>query len=130
MAGRNSGRHLERATCEICMKLPSLNEYIGKCRANRYQAAKYKADIERDIGYYINRLPRFKHPVVIHFTWCEKNKRRDCDNVAFAKKFVLDSMVRHGKLEDDSPKYVVGFTDNFLYGNENKVIMTVQEVKE
>lgn len=115
--------------CEIPLKLPSLNEYINACRSNRFQGSKMKKEVEADIGWYINRLPRFDKPIKIHFHWVEENKRRDLDNIAFGKKFILDSLVKAGKLKDDNRKCVCGFTDTFDYGDTAKVILTITEVK-
>lgn len=116
-------------TVEIKMKLPSLNEYVNVCRTNRFKASKMKKDIEEDIGWFISRLPRFEHPVWIDFFWIEGNKRRDFDNVAFAKKFILDALVKFGKLKDDNRKCVKGFADYFSYGDETKVIIKIREEK-
>lgn len=115
-------------TIEIPMKLPSLNEYINLCRENKFKAAKFKKNIEADIGLFIGSLPTFTNPVKIHFHWVEGNKRRDYDNIAFAKKFILDTLVKRGKLKDDNRKCVIGFTDSFEYGEETKVILMIQEV--
>lgn len=112
---------------EIDMKLPSLNDYTKWCRGNKYLAAKKKADIEREIGYYLMKMPKWDKPIKIHFTWVESNKKRDLDNICFAKKFILDSMVKHGKLKDDNRKCVTAFTDSFEYGSETKVILEVEE---
>ena len=112
---------------EIPIKLPSLNDYINKCRTHKMAGAEMKKDIEQDIGWYINPLPVFEKPVKIHFHWIEGNKRRDLDNVAFAKKFILDSMVKCGKLKDDNRRFVQGFQDSFSYGNEYKVILDIRE---
>ncbi len=113
---------------EIPFRLPSLNQYINECRKNRYAGASMKKTVDRDIGYYINKLPQYKNPIKIHFTWVEENKRRDLDNVCFAKKFILDSMVKAGKLKDDNRNYVVGFEDNFKYDKVSKVILEIEEV--
>lgn len=113
----------------IPMKLPSLNEYVNVCRTNPYKASKFKKDLENDIGVFIARLPRFERPVKIHFHWVEGNKRRDLDNIAFAKKFILDAMVKHGKLKDDNRKCVTAFTDTFDYGKETCVILEIEEVE-
>jgi len=113
---------------EIAMKLPSLNDYINVCRSNRYKSSKMKKNIETDIGLFIGKLPRYEKPVRIHFHWIEKDKRRDLDNVAFAKKFILDALVKRGKLQDDSSRWVTGFTDTFEYGDETKVIVYIEEV--
>ena len=113
---------------EINMKLPSLNEYVNVCRTNAYKASKFKKNLEEDIMMFTNRLPRFEKPVKIHFLWIEGNKRRDLDNICFAKKFILDALVKSGKLKDDNRKCVTAFTDSFEYGDETKVILEIEEV--
>lgn len=113
----------------IDMKLPSLNDYVRVCRSNKYLASKYKADIEADIGVFLTRMPKWTKPIKIHFHWIEGNKRRDLDNIAFAKKFILDSMVKYNKLNDDNRKCVVAFTDTFEYGDKTKVILEIEELK-
>jgi len=112
----------------IDMKLPSLNEYINVCRANKYKAAKYKAELEEDIMWFINPMPKYEKPIKIHFTWIEGNKKRDLDNICFAKKFILDAMVKAGKLKDDNRKCVTAFTDDFVYGEETMVLLEIEEV--
>lgn len=112
---------------EIPMRLPSLNQYINECRKNKFAGAKMKKDVENDIGWYINLLPQYKNPIRIHFHWVEENKKRDLDNVCFAKKFILDSMVKAGKLKNDNRNYVIGFTDTFECGKSSKVILEIKE---
>lgn len=120
---------MEPITCEIKCKLPSLNEYISACRSNKYGAAQFKRYEEQKISWYIGHLPTFDTPVKIHFHWVEGNKRRDLDNVCFAKKFILDAMVKMGKLKDDNRKCVCGFIDTFEYAKETKVILTIEEAE-
>ena len=114
----------------IQMKLPSLNDYINVCRSNPKYANKYKAQLEYDIGLFLMKMPKWNNPVKINFTWVETNKKRDLDNVAFAKKFILDAMVRFGKLKDDNQRYVKGFTDSFRYEKEASVILEIEEVED
>lgn len=115
---------------EIPMKLPSLNDYIDSCRGNKYKAAKMKRDVESDIAYFINKLPKYNKSIKIHFTWIEKNKKRDLDNICFAKKFILDAMQKCGKIENDNLEWVTDFRDSFEIGNDYKVILNVEEKKE
>ena len=110
--------------------MPSLNQYINECRTNPYKASKFKKDLERDIGYYLQKLPSFDKPVKIHFHWIEQNRRRDLDNVAAAKKFILDAMVKVGVLTNDNRKCVAAFTDTFSYDKEAKVVVEIMEVDE
>lgn len=114
---------------EIPFKLPSLNDYIKVCRANKYQAAKYKRDIEANIGVFLTRMPKWTNPIRIHFHWIEGTKKRDLDNVAFSKKFILDALVKYGKLQNDNRNYVYAFTDTFGYSKDgkSKVILTIEE---
>ena len=114
--------------CWIPYKFPSLNEYINACRSNRYAGAQMKKDVQYEISYYIARLPRFENPVKIEFNWYEKNKRRDLDNIAFAKKFILDALVENGKLKDDNRKCVTAFKDEFFYEKKAGVLLRFIEV--
>lgn len=115
--------------CEIPFKLPSCNDYITVCRTNPYKASKFKKNLESDISMFLMPLPVFDKPVKIRFHWIEGNKRRDLDNVAFAKKFILDALVKCGKLADDNRRFVTAFTDTFEYGEETKVILFIEEAE-
>ena len=118
---------MEIARLEIPYKFPSFNEYVDECRKNRYAGAKMKKQIQQDIGYCINTLPVFENPVIINFTWVEGNRKRDYDNICYAKKFILDALVQCGKLSDDNRKIVTAFRDDFTEGNEWKVILEIYE---
>ena len=52
----------------------------------------------------------------------EENKKRDLDNICFAKKFILDALVKANVLKNDTHNYVVGFTDTFQYEKKNAFI--------
>lgn len=120
----------EKIRLEIPLKLPSLNDYTRACRSNKFLGAKMKQDLEQQIGIYLIGLPKFDKPIKINFTWVEGNKRRDLDNVCFAKKFILDAMVKFGKLKDDNRKCVTEFTDTFVYGEKTKVILEIEEITD
>ena len=118
------------ARVEIPVKLPSLNDYVRACRSGPYAGAKMKERIQRDVGWYIRQLPMIDGPCSINFTWTEKTRRRDLDNVAFAKKFILDEMVTLGVLVDDSRRYVEGFTDAFRVGDDWSVIVEIEQERK
>ena len=115
---------------EIPFKLPSLNDYTRACRSSKYAGAIFKAQWEQMIGLYLMKMPRWTKPIKIHFIWVEGSKRRDQDNVYFAKKFILDALVKYGKLKDDNRKCVYNFTDDLQYGKETKVILEIEEVED
>ena len=112
----------------IEQKLPSLNEYTSACRGSKYTGAEFKKNIENVIGWYIikAKLPKVEKAVTIHFEWHEKTKRRDADNIAFAKKFILDALVRQGVLIDDSRRYVTGFTDTIVDDTKDFVVVLIE----
>lgn len=121
----------EKVICEIPIKLPSLNEYIRACKGEKwYKGANMKKQVESEIMWYIQRLPRFENPIVIDFHWVEGNKKRDLDNIAFGKKFILDALVKAGKLKDDNRRCVTAFRDTFSYNKESKVILTIKRSEE
>lgn len=127
--GKDLSERSERIICLIPMKLPGLNEYVGACRANRYAGAEMKKRIEADISLFVRRLPRFEYPIFIHFHWTEDNRRRDYDNIAFGKKFILDALVKQGRLKDDNRRYVTGFMDTFGYGEKASVTIYIERSK-
>lgn len=88
-----------------------------------------KQECQQELYYYLCKLPVFKKPLKIHFTWIEKNKRRDLDNIsAVGKKFILDTLQLCGKLKNDNLNYVVGFTDDVIFDKENGIIVEFEEV--
>lgn len=102
--------------------LPTLNEYTRACRGNKYAGASMKKHSEQIISVYIrNQLKgiRFDGAVELAFRWYEPNKKRDLDNICFAKKFILDALVSNGIIVADGWKGVKGFTDNFFVDKEN-----------
>ena len=115
-------------TVEIPLKLPSFNEYVNVCRTNKYMAAKMKRDLEQEIGYFILDLPKYDKPIQIHFHWIEGNQKRDYDNICYAKKFILDALVKYQKLKDDNRNYVYAFRDTFEYKKgTTKVVLEIEE---
>ena len=119
----------------IKQKLPSLNQYTIACRSNKYAGAKFKRDIEEAIGWDIKQALTEKtlHPpdgaVVVRFVWHERTKKRDADNIASAKKFILDALVNNGVLKDDSRKYVKGFYDEIIDDTADFVRVEFMEVE-
>lgn len=104
--------------------LPSLNEYTKACRSNKFAGANMKKSAEAIIRNYIflQSLKPLKGKVKLAFRWYEQNRKRDLDNICFAKKFILDALVSAGIIETDSWRCVIGFTDEFFVDKENSRI--------
>lgn len=114
-------------------RLPGLNEYTTACRSNRYAGAKMKAQAEDLIGRHIEEqmVEAIPGPVTINFNWIDPNSRRDLDNICFAKKFILDSLVYHKIIDSDARKTVQGFTDRFgIDKNNPRIEITIERIKD
>lgn len=115
---------------EIPVRLPGLNEYTKENRRNKYAGAKMKAEVEDSIVRYIQSQKPPKHQrVKLVFRWRELNSKRDLDNIAFAKKFILDALVRSGVLPNDGWKNVTGFEDHFEVSKQPGVRIEIWEVE-
>lgn len=115
-------------------RMPGLNEYIDAERGNKYKAASMKKEQTQLVAWEcLKQLKGVKIEVPVHveFVWAEPNTKRDTDNIAFAKKFILDGLVEAGVLKNDNQKYVRGFTDVFVLDRTNPhVEVTIQETWE
>src|SRR3990167_2438926 len=99
----------------------TLNEYIQAERGNKFAASKIKRE-ETDRVIWecrIQKISVFTKPVKIVFTWYLKNAKKDPDNTAFSKKFILDGLVKAGILFNDNMEWIIGFEDQFKIDDKN-----------
>lgn len=115
-------------------KLPSLNEYVRACRSNKYQGAKFKADVEEVIGWAIKQAQAAgklssmcEEPCNVYINWHEKTKRRDVDNIQSAQKFILDALQKCGIIKNDSRKYVKQIYHTVNDSTEDYVVVRLEE---
>lgn len=101
----------------IPVELPSLNEYVTAERSNRFAASAMKKRFTHICSVYtraaINEGVTFDWPCELKFVWYMPSRRKDPDNVAFAKKFVLDGFQQCGFLENDNIKHITALHDEF-----------------
>lgn len=114
--------------------LNNLNDYIAAERTNRHKGAKMKASNESIVAaavWQCMRGIRIDKPVFMEYTWVEKNRRRDLDNISsFGRKVIQDALVAAGVLKDDGWKYVVGFADRFQVDKGNpRIEIRIREVE-
>jgi len=103
-------------------RLPGLNEYINAERSNKHKAAQMKRQAQETIGWHIkSQLPgvKIEKPVTMIYRWYEANRRRDKDNIAFARKFIQDSLVEMRVLKNDGWDEISGFVDEFAVDTAN-----------
>lgn len=117
----------------ILGRLDGLNDYTKACRTNKFAGNKMKQENEGHIIPFIRsqlKDERFER-VSIRFNWIEPNKRRDPDNVAFAKKFILDALVKEGVIKNDTLKYIEHFEDYFYVDpNRPRVEVWITEIED
>ncbi len=113
-------------------RLPSLNEYTRACRTNPHVGAQMKKKAETDIMWQVKEKVdvKIEGPVTISYLWIEPNTRRDLENIAFAKKFLQDSLVNLGILQGDGWKHIVGFSDAFDVDKDRpRIEVTIETVE-
>ncbi len=114
-------------------RLPGMNEIIDEARGNKFASAVQKTKYTKLIVDVVRLTFRnygaynLMDKVWISFTWVEKDKRRDPDNLVAGKKFIMDGLVRSGLLENDGWNQIAGFTDTWKVG-EPGVWVEVKEV--
>lgn len=119
-----------RAAMVVPGTMPGLNEYVREMNRSRYDGARMKRRETERARLCALGLPYFPGRVRVLFTWVERDRRRDPDNVAFAKKFVFDGLVAAGVIQNDSPRYVAGFEDRFAVDPGNpRVEVTVVDAE-
>ncbi len=66
----------------------------------------------------------------LDFEWYVKDRRRDPDNIAFARKFIMDGLVAANVLPNDTWQYVAGFRDSFAIDSQDprvEIIITPEQ---
>lgn len=102
-----------------------LNSYSTAERTHRHKAAQIKrhetrrvwADTKSQMNSQGLRIENY--PVKVHFDWFCTNRKKDPDNIAFAKKYLLDGMVEADLLPNDGWNQIAGFSDDFHIDKEN-----------
>lgn len=113
---------------EIPGTLPSLNDYVRVERGNRYAAAKLKRKAHEQVIAAMEDPPRFDGPVYVSFQWHRPDRRTDKDNVAFAKKFVLDALQEAGVIASDKWAMCTPIDSCFRVDKENpRTLVTIVE---
>lgn len=112
-------------------RLPSLNDYIRWNRANKYVGNKAKREAQARIAEAIGENPpRFDQKgLLVEFEWWRDDRRTDKDNVAFAKKFVLDALQETGVIPSDRWDWVTPLDVRFGIDRENpRTVVRVRDM--
>ena len=122
--------------------LPGLNDYLRAERSFTRRGTKGHScgnDMKQECQMLIANAIRLQlkrlmihNPVFIRYSFYEPNRKRDLDNIAgVAHKFVQDSLVKCGVLENDGWDNITGFSDQFFLDRHNpRIEFVIQEEGE
>lgn len=115
-------------------RLNNLNDYTNACRTHQQKGGQMKRKNEQKVLQTIyEQLPRVRieKPVTIAYTWYEKDRRRDLDNVSsFGRKVIQDALVKAGVLRNDGWKEIRGFSDRFAVDADNpRIEVEIEETE-
>lgn len=109
-------------------RFPTLNEYIDCERGSTIAAAAMKKKCTEQVRIQCEEqnIPAVSGKVDLLFEW-HSSTRHDPDNVAFAKKFILDGLQLAGVLENDNRKFIGTMADEIVQDDENFVILQITQ---
>lgn len=104
----------------ITEELPDLNTEINNAKKHWSYYSKVKKQYTYLVAWQAKmQLKPVKEKSIFAFHWYMKNKRKDPDNIAFAKKYVLDGLVNAWIIEKDNWEFVGGLSDTFHLDKKN-----------
>ena len=107
-------------------QLPTLNDIINTARSNKYASAaqkkKYGRKIKHEILIQLDPIPHYDS-IDLEIIWVESPKKRDPDNIFVGAKFLLDSFVDVGIIDDDTRDQIKSITNKIEIEKSRKVIV-------
>ena len=107
-------------------RFPTLNEYIDCERGSTIAAAAMKKKCTEQVKEQCvsQHIQPVNGKVDLLFEW-HSSTRHDPDNVAFAKKFILDGLQLAGVLENDNRKFIGTMADEIIQDDKDYVILHI-----
>ena len=109
-------------------RFPTLNEYIDCERGSTIAAAAMKKKCTEQVKEQclLQQIQPVNGKIDLLFEW-HSSTRHDPDNVAFAKKFILDGLQAAGVLENDNRKFIGTMADEIIQDDEDYVILHITQ---
>ena len=121
----------------IRYRLPSLNDVIDENRRDKHEGNRLKREVQDIIGQYIrvSRAKKLLAPVttegnVVFIEWREANRKRDVDNVQSSVKFILDALVVHKILPNDTRRWVDQVYHRVVDSDESGAVVYIMTREE
>ncbi len=113
-----------RVEIKIDGTFPKLNEYINVERANKYGGASLKKRYTQVAKLSATGIAPIHGKVDVSFEWHVTSKH-DPDNIAFAKKFILDGLVDAKVLANDNQNHIGRLSDVVIKDKSDYVLVTL-----
>jgi hypothetical protein len=112
--------------------MPGLNDFLAAVNKHRLLGNKMKQEQTERVAWAAKtQLPVFTRQINLTFVYREANHKRDKDNIAFAKKFILDGLVMAGRIPNDTWAWVADWSEAFVVEPKNPgITVIINEVKE
>lgn len=109
-------------------RFPTLNEYIDCERGSTIAAAAMKKKCTEQVKEQClsQQIQPVNGKVDLLFEW-HSSTRHDPDNVAFAKKFILDGLQLAGVIENDNRKCIGTMADDIISDAKDYVVVHISE---
>ena len=123
-----------KQTLIIPGELPALNYIIDESKKYRLRYSDSKRQYTELVWSHARAVlkPFRNFPVNFRFDWHCSSRRKDKDNIAVGKKFILDGLIDARILPNDTWEYIGNFQD-FFYVDRTKprvvIVMTEQNAQ-
>lgn len=115
---------------DLKFKYPSFNEYIAKERSNRYWASTVKKKCTNATTLMLKQYGKIETPIQIKFVWNAKTRGRDIDGYSFAKKCIMDAMVKSGLIPNDNINHIKRTIDEVVISKTDGVRLEITKYEE
>jgi len=116
-----------KAVYKIVGELPDLNTQDNANRTHYRKGAKLKKEATEMVAWQVKGKQKVDGAFTIGFHWVFSSKRKDPDNIIFAKKYILDGFQVAGIIKNDSCKYFKGIDyETWEFGKEASVTITIK----
>ena len=122
-------------TLELRGDMPDLNDVLDRTKKHWsfYSMDKRKWTNAVAWGCQAQGVMPMMGPIHIHCVWRCKNRRKDPDNISFAKKYIIDGLSAASVIQNDGWEHVLGFSDRFIVEPDTGVDVTLlprEEISE
>ena len=128
MFGKRPKRKADKGKYKLVIpgELPTLNEMIDEAKTHWSNYSEQKKDHTSIVAWEAIKCKLPYIPAVkLEITYIRRDRSYDPDNIAAAKKYILDGLVEAGVLENDGWKQIKGWAEDWDVDKDNPRIEVV-----